>query len=273
MTDLNSLVGFDENVESKKKNQFILVTEHEADGSFVIHHFLSTVVRNLHKVVFISVAQSFGHYNTVAQKFGTHISTAKSAGQLSHIDGLSFCLRLHHDGKQEEEETGDGPSLFTKCVQSRSLRHLYEAVSSLVSSHLADNPSSPVSLVVDDLSVLMCLGFSVQSISEFIHYCRVLLNEVSQSSGILITLVHNDADVGDEESLKLTKLLSYQADILIETAGLTSGFSKDVHGQMTVVHRGLEHGTPGKRKATSVHYKVLDKAISLFPIGTSSAVL
>lgn len=47
---------------------------------------------------------------------GTHISTAKSKGQLSHLDGLSFSLQLYHDGTMEESETGR-PSLFTNCVQ------------------------------------------------------------------------------------------------------------------------------------------------------------
>lgn len=53
-----------------------------------------------------------------------------------------------------------------------------------------------------------------------------------QSSGNLVSLVHNDIDVGDEDSLKLTNVLSHQADILIQIEGLNSGFSKDVHGQV-----------------------------------------
>ncbi|XP_071854590.1 elongator complex protein 6-like isoform X2 [Apostichopus japonicus] len=225
-----------------------------------------------HKVIFVSLAQSFGHYNSVAQKFGTHIATAKGKGQLSHLDGLSFSLQLYHDGNMEESETGR-PSLFTNCVQCRSLRHLYDTVSSLVSSHVRDSPSSPISVIIDDLSVLMALGFHVQAIAEFIHYCRVTLKTLTQSSGNLVSLVHNDIDVGDEDSLKLTNVLSHQADILIQIEGLTSGFSKDVHGQMTIINRSLQHNTPGRRKASSFHYKILDKTVSLFPIGTSSAVL
>ena len=47
-----------------------------------------------------------------------------------------------------------------------------------------------------------------------------------------MTLAHNDSDVDDEESQLLWKQLCYLADMEFHVRGLTSGYCKDVHGQV-----------------------------------------
>ena len=54
-----------------------------------------------------------------------------------------------------------------------------------------------------------------------------------QSDGCLVTLVHNDNDVDDEESKLLWKQLCYLTDIEFQVKGLSSGYCKDVHGQVS----------------------------------------
>ncbi|KAJ8020657.1 Elongator complex protein 6 [Holothuria leucospilota] len=268
--DFNALIGWV--TETIPCNQFILVTDCQTDGSFAIHNFLSTFVRSHHKVIFLSLGQSFGHYNSVAQKLGTNLSSAKSSGQLTHIDGLQFSLQLCRDSS-EDKTPGEKLSVFTECLRCGSLRPLYLTIMDLIKSQSTSSTPSPVSVVIDDLSLLMSLGFKAQAITEFIHYCRTALWKLSQNAGNLVTLVHDDADGLDDDASHLVIALSHQTDMLIKVEGLTSGFSKDVHGQVTIVHRGLHQSTPGRRKATSVHYKILDKTVSFFPMGTSSAVL
>lgn len=55
----------------------------------------------------------------------------------------------------------------------------------------------------------------------------------SKLDGCLVTLVHNDSDVDDEESLLLWKQLCYVAHMELHVRGLSSGYCKDVHGQVS----------------------------------------
>ena len=56
----------------------------------------------------------------------------------------------------------------------------------------------------------------------------------SKLDGCLVTLVHNDSDVDDEESLLLWKQLCYVAHMELHVRGLSSGYCKDVHGQVRI---------------------------------------
>lgn len=53
-----------------------------------------------------------------------------------------------------------------------------------------------------------------------------------KKDGCLVTLVHNDSDVDDEDSLLLWKQMCYVAHMELYVQGLSSGYCKDVHGQV-----------------------------------------
>ena len=53
-----------------------------------------------------------------------------------------------------------------------------------------------------------------------------------KKDGCVVTLVHNDSDVDDDESLLLWKQLCYVAHMELHVQGLSSGYCKDVHGQV-----------------------------------------
>ena len=55
----------------------------------------------------------------------------------------------------------------------------------------------------------------------------------SKLDGCLVTLVHNDSDVDDEEALLLWKQLCYVSHMELHVRGLSSGYCKDVHGQVS----------------------------------------
>lgn len=55
----------------------------------------------------------------------------------------------------------------------------------------------------------------------------------SKLDGCLVALVHNDNDADDEESLLLWKQLCYVAHMELHVRGLSSGYCKDVHGQVS----------------------------------------
>ncbi|XP_044175357.1 elongator complex protein 6-like [Acropora millepora] len=88
--------------------------------------------------------------------------------------------------------------------------------------------------------------------------------------GCLVTLVHNDSDVEDEESLLLWRQLCYEAHVGLHVRGLKSGYCKDVHGQLTITQRDENRM---KHRTREVQFKILEKNVTFFAPGMSKAVL
>ena len=54
-----------------------------------------------------------------------------------------------------------------------------------------------------------------------------------QESNTLVALTHNDSSLEDEELSALATHLRYRANILLQVEGLSTGYCKDVHGQVS----------------------------------------
>ncbi|XP_072029391.1 elongator complex protein 6-like [Amphiura filiformis] len=243
------------------KGSFFLINESDVDGSFLIHHFLSAYLKGGSTVCFLGLAQSYSHYSAVAHRLGLDLNAAKDSGQLHFIDGLNFSLELMHDGN---EGTQQNPLLTTR-IKDGNTKDLYCLVKEKLSSVTSHGGTL---LLIDDLSLLASLGVKPQQIDQFVQYCLASL-----PSNTLVTLIHNDPRLDDEELSTLATHLRHRADTLLLVEGLSSGYCKDVHGQLTILHQTSGDTAGCRRQAKALHYKVLDKTVNLFPIGTSVAVL
>ncbi|XP_038052176.1 elongator complex protein 6-like [Patiria miniata] len=265
--ELNSYIGLDAN--DPPKGHLILATDSLTDGSFLVHHFLSAFLKGGHHVYFLALAQSFSHYNAVAQKLGVNLTSARDSGQLTFINGLDFSLQLMHagiNGSQEDE------LIAFQCLRDKTatIQPLYNVIRDALSPKQSEQGKSATRLlIIDDLSVLISLGLSVQQVMQFVHYCQA-----SQPETTVVCLVHHDADVDDECNAALITQLRHRAHCLLQVQGLGSGYSKDVHGQLKIVKRDPS-GTSANRNQPdkTLQYKILDKSVTFFAVGTSSAVL
>ncbi|XP_071481654.1 elongator complex protein 6-like [Diadema antillarum] len=243
------------------KGNFFLVTEaDDADASFLIHHFLSWYLKSGCKVIFLGLAQSFSHYSAVSQKLGVNLPAAKTSGQLEFISGLQYCIPLVK-GSLLQEERED--CVLQDCIRSGSMNPLYNILRDSLTKETGAQPYSNVLVLIDDISILQSLGLDTRLISDFIQYC--------QWQGCLVTLLHCDTGQDeDEEMLYLSNRLQHTCSCHLRVEGLSSGFCKDVHGQLTIVQK-LDHDPAESRKL--LQFKVTDKNVSFFAAGTSSAVL
>ncbi|CAH1249601.1 ELP6 [Branchiostoma lanceolatum] len=225
--------------DSCVRGQFVLISDSLTDGSFLIHHFLSLYIKGGWKVCLLALAQSFGHYNAVGQKLGVPLTQAREKGQLRFIDGLKCSLQMYTCAPQEGQ--GENP-LRALRDKKATLRPLYDLVKTQICSE-EGVLEGPTLLLVDDLSVLVSLGVSAKDVSDFMHYCRVLMCPTQQgycrvlmcptqqSQGAIVSLVHKDADVEDEENSTLFRHMAYHGTVHLAVEGLSSGYSRDVHGQ------------------------------------------
>lgn len=262
--DLNSLTNFDE--KSPPKRKFVLISDCQNDGSFLIHHFLALYLKGGFKVFFVALGQSFSHYNNVAQKLGTSLSSACDSGQVTFLDGLKLVSDSLKDDSEEGNNADDVNPFKNLRSQTFTLQPLYKRIKSFLGKE-----TKPCLLLIDDLTALLSIGIHVQDIVNFIHYCSTLMcYPPSMLDGCLVTLVHNDSDVDDEESLLLWKQLCYVAHMELHVRGLSSGYFKDVHGQLTITSRDQNKVNHSSRV---VQYKVHEKTVTCFAPGLSKAVL
>ncbi|XP_033640438.1 elongator complex protein 6-like isoform X1 [Asterias rubens] len=264
-SELNDYIGFGPG--NPPKGQLMLVTDSLTDGSFLIHHFLSVFLKGDHKVCFLALAQSFSHYSAVAQKLGVNLGIARRNEQLTLVNGLDFSLQLMHDGMEESHKD---ERMILQCLKDDkvSVRPLYNIITESFAQDHQENSGSRL-ILIDDLSVLISLGLTVQQVMQFIHYCQT-----SQPDATIVCLVHSDADVEDDINLSLITHLRHQCHCFLQVQGLGSGFSKDIHGQLTIIKRDPDGTRPNRNQPDrTLQYKILDKSVTFFAVGTSSAVL
>ncbi|XP_038664787.1 elongator complex protein 6 [Scyliorhinus canicula] len=252
-----------------KQGKAVLLCDKLTDGTFLVHHFLSFYLKGGCKVCFLGLVQSFNHYNLVAQKLGVHLSAAREKGQLVFLEGLRSSLDLILNNGQESASQIPSPLQFLSSPNA-SLQCLYDFVRVSLQETSETTWRFPV-LIIDDLSVLLSLGVSPVNIMNFLHYCRATV--CSKFMGNIVTLVHNTEDLEDEENNFVVKSLSHQCHMILQVEGLTTGYCKDIHGQLTVTCRSPSPVKSEKNVNKIFQYKIQDKNVTFFARGTSSAVL
>ncbi|XP_067887554.1 elongator complex protein 6 isoform X3 [Heterodontus francisci] len=151
-----------------------------------------------------------------------------------------------------------------------SLQPLYEFICISLLETSKTTWKFPV-LIIDDLSVLLSLGVSTVNILNFMHYCRATV--CSKLMGNLVMMVHDTEDLEDEENNFVVKSLSHQCHLILQVEGLTTGYCKDIHGQLKMACRSPSPVKSEKNVTKIFQYKIQDKNVTFFARGTSSAVL
>ncbi|XP_068094636.1 elongator complex protein 6 [Hyperolius riggenbachi] len=246
-----------QNLLSPERHQFTLITDWKTDGSFLVHHFLSHYLKSHYKVCFVALAQSFSHYSLIAQKLGVSLINARDQGQLVFLEGLkSYTSLLFSDTPEAESQN---PLRFLRT--SSDLQPLYDFVYAALTPSAGEEWKCSV-LIVDDVGLLISLGVTTLQILDFIHYCRASV--CCELQGDLVCLVRRDEE--DEDSELLARSLCHQSGLILQAEGLSTGFCKDVHGQLTITHK--------KQNRSAIYqYKIQDKSVSFFAPGLSTAVL
>ncbi|KAJ6655068.1 hypothetical protein lerEdw1_005972 [Lerista edwardsae] len=265
-TELNELLAV--SVEKPEEGKLTLLCATKTDADFLIHHFLSFYLKAGCRVCFVALVQSFSHYSIVAQKLGISLPAAKERGQLVFLEGLkSSCDVLF---SKEQQSAGPNPFQFISGDGS-NLKTLYEFVRTALSPAAAgDSWKCPV-LIVDNLSVLLSLGLRPVDVLDFLHYCRVTV--ISQLKGNVVVMVHSSDDSEDEENELLATALRHQSNRILCAEGLATGFCKDIHGQLTIIHRSSWEKRAERDIVHIFQYKIQDKNVTFFARGMSAAVL
>ncbi|KAG0368335.1 hypothetical protein BC939DRAFT_463215 [Gamsiella multidivaricata] len=298
---------------------FLSISDTQAsDGNFLLHHFISNYIKADHNVILVGLAGILVHYTMVGRKLGVNLTAARTKGNFHFVDGLTQLtdyavpnkefLPKAAETKPSTEATSTSVSTTTSSPTSTisrpptaasaatttpaalpivlsyspKLSDFYRALEDLinytVSKSNGNGQGKQLCLILDDLSVLLNCGWPCRDVLALVRYLKLLVAKVN---GSLITLVHADAVLAEEVSQDgLVKGVFYEADYIIDVRGLDSGGSRDVHGQLSLLHGPgyLLRQRAGEVKenewpALTLHYKILDNNVEVFAKGYSLGVL
>uniref|UniRef100_A0A5B7BFV1 Putative elongator complex protein 6 n=1 Tax=Davidia involucrata TaxID=16924 RepID=A0A5B7BFV1_DAVIN len=120
--------------------------------------------------------------------------------------------------------------------------------------------------MIDDISLMeVAANGSSNHVLDFLHYCYTLTAQFGCS---LVALNHDDI-YSSMEGPTLILQMEYLADVMIKAEPLATGLATDVHGQLTVLNKGISDGLGNSRKKLrNFHFKVKENSVDYFYPGT-----
>ncbi|KAJ4445917.1 hypothetical protein ANN_12603 [Periplaneta americana] len=243
-TDKESLTG-----------KLISIEEHHgSDGNFVLNCLIADQVQKDGGVCLLALHNTFGHYHNVGTKLGYNLQQLQDKGFVETIE----ILKLLNESMNSNSESNNRWLLLGK--EDLIVKNIFLMIKEKIDKLLQVRKLT--SLVIDDLSDLLCLGIPLKEILLFFQYCRTLLE--SEHGVSLIVLTHI-AD-GDEEQRLLSASVAHVADIVVTICGLKTGRSNDVSGALKVHHKGWNDAVTVQEwnKQNFYHFKLLDRQVKTF---------
>ncbi|KAG8390654.1 hypothetical protein BUALT_Bualt01G0106100 [Buddleja alternifolia] len=226
----------------------------ETTGAFILHHLLkrSLSPHSSDVVVFLSFAHPFSHYDRILRKMGCNLVMQRDNKRLLFFDMLMLDRLDRDKGKTSAD----------------LLLALYGKVQKAVEVCSSPVDTRRITIIIDDVSLMeVDANGSTNLVLDFLHYCCSLTAQFGCS---LITLNHDDVySTMDRPTLLLQ--LEYLADVVIKVEPLVTGPATDVHGQLTVLNKGLQDG-PGKsrNKVNNFQFRIKDSFVEYFYPGNRS---
>ncbi|RNA15925.1 elongator complex 6 [Brachionus plicatilis] len=226
--DFNTVIEF-----GKEKSSFYLV-DSSTDGSFFIHYILSHSIRSNVKTIFVTLSQTLGHYKGVQAKLGnsTSLSTSLSERSLVHYDLLSKISQAYVEGKSDQIKIFDD---------------LVDKVAAVVQQKDED-----FILIIDDLCLACLNGVSEKALFGF-------LAKIQSLSDKLCLVVYAQSMLATRDFIND---LIYMSDLYFKIENLSTGYSKEIDGQMSVFRMNEDLNLRPQKYL----YKVNERNVKLFQI-------
>lgn len=220
---------------------------HGADSSFVLHHFVSGYLKSGFNLCFIGLSQSFNHYNSVGIKLGASFIDARENGNLVYIEALKLLGEeiLKYESETDMSILQSSKLLHFENNNHSGLKKLYHHCKYCVQDLLTKHPDKPLLLVIDDVSVLRLIGYDSLDVIYFMSYLRALM---STYCGCLVVQTLCDTTGEDQDKDPAVQHIHHQSECFIKVEALSSGYCKDVHGQVSLKYLCFDYFHLSKSK-------------------------
>ncbi|KAF5959491.1 hypothetical protein HYC85_000700 [Camellia sinensis] len=250
---LDEALGLDNGDSNPSETRLLLLIEDcvETSAYFVLHHLIkrSLSPHSSALVVFVAFAQPFSHYDRILRKMGCNLVVQRDNKRFLFLDMLT----LECPGEPQMEMVKKLAKVdFLICMEkSRKLWRL-EPGASLV--------------MIDDISLMeVAANGSSNHVLDFLHYCQTLTTEFGCS---LVFLNHKDI-YSSMERPTLILQMEYLAEVIIRAEPLATGLAADVHGQLTVMNKGICDGPRTlQTKMCNFHFRIKENCVEYFYPGS-----
>lgn len=226
--------------------RFIVVEDCvDISGAFVLHHFLkrSLAPQLSDVVIFLSFSQTFSHYDRILRKMGCNLVVQREKKRLFFFD----VQRLdRYKGKTSNDLLLE---LYGKVHKAVEVCSTFEGLRN-------------ITILIDDVSLMeIDTDGSSNLVLFFLHYCYSLTTQFGCS---LVTLNHEDVYSTVNRPTLLLQL-EYLADVVIKAEPLATGLSSDVHGQLTVLNKGVgDISGMSRSKVSNFQFRIKDSGAEFF---------
>jgi hypothetical protein len=253
----------DERNNNHANNQLIFIKNFKIDGSFILHHFISYGLKNSSTTTtfFLNSSQTFSHYRSVQAKLGNGqlLSKQLEVGQFIHFDFMKWFESSSLDSNKPKSSFKDD---FLNFISTK-----------LASTPQQSKERRRLLFIIEDLSIFDLLG--VMSSKDVIGMIRALQekkinNNDDEAKNILVINTQNFnnsyATLNDHEFTNNYFLneLKHLADISVDVNHLSTGYSKDINGQLRVVKR--KHYPIENNEEKNFLFKITERNVQLQPL-------
>ncbi|EGZ19325.1 hypothetical protein PHYSODRAFT_492247 [Phytophthora sojae] len=220
---------------SAPRGQLVLLEDCvEAGGGFLVHHFTSLFLKAGHRVCLVASANTPEHYAA-----GVNFGTCQSKQQLQVLDWTKL------------EAGGD---------QERGWTKLFDELRAFADQ----DGDTKVSFVLDDIGALKWT-FGDAAVLDFVRCCKTLTQKKNGAVNVVL-LSHADTDLPG--SRPLSSALADMATVVLTTKPLSTGYSKDIHGTLSVCRHSQGLGGSWLHEdSTAIPYKILESTVKCFHSG------
>ena len=195
--------------EAEDSSMVAILEDNSDMGAFVIHHFISRAVKKGEKLLLVGLEQSFGHFHSVGLKLGFNLLKLREQKSVLFYEGLKRAMELGLSSSGPL--SGAGGDLDN--LENNSLEELYKEV-------VAASASCQM-VVIDNLSILHCLGHTPAAVFAFLHNLRLHLTTLGIALVVRLTQLPSHPGW-----VKISKLATLRAGLTIQVEPLATGQSR-----------------------------------------------
>lgn len=243
-SDIVSILQLDKELISRR---LIVAKEISGcDSTFLISCVLGHCIKNKLATLVVSTHNTQLHFQNVGVKINYNLQ--------KHID--SGLVNFYNAGEVIVNSLVENQNISLDNV----FLDIKERILAISEKH------GSVNVIIDGISHFFNLQYSLKDVNKF---CMDLISICRDNNSFMLFLTNV---VDDDVTNVLANLLSHKAHIVVTVESLSSGWSADVSGHLTVTYPGKkfesEHMYNMDIKPSRYLFKLFDRGVKLFAPGT-----
>ncbi|KZC07330.1 PREDICTED: elongator complex protein 6 [Dufourea novaeangliae] len=246
--------------------KFILIEERpNSNAHFVLNSIIINALNKNYGICFVLFHSTFNHYHNVGMKFGYNLTMLRAEGKVNLIEPMKIiasniqCTVDEETHKLQEADTKVTPNISSIINDSlcRTIRNGYYEMTK----------NNHVVIVIDDLSHLYNLGFTLRDSMYCLRYIRSLI-EHDNTSQLCIVIHTYERELQSCIANVAADTLKHMAHLFVIIDSLETGYSSDMSGKITINWRiDCIRRTHNWSEISKYLYKLSDRQVKIYTSG------